>query len=108
MVDKRLKASRAQEKRIASTFGGRVTPGSGNQWHTKNDVRTPKFSFEAKTTTRGQYALKASELETGEKHALADGRDFVFVIEMHGREWVVISREDFELLVTEAGGLGGT
>lgn len=108
MVNERLKASRAQEKRLAASFGGRRTPGSGNQWHTKNDVRTPTMSFEAKTTTKGQYTLKARELEEGEKHALVDGRDFVFVIEMNGREWVVLSMEDFELLKQEAGGLGGS
>lgn len=107
MVDKRLRDSRKQEARLASHFGGRRTPGSGNQWDRKNDVRTETRSFELKTTSKKQYTLKAEELETGERNALLDGRDFVFGIEMNGRTWYVLSEEDFELLVAEAGGLGG-
>lgn len=102
------KASRKQEEAAATRYGGRRTPGSGNQWDRKNDVRTPTISFELKTTTAKQYTLKASELEEGEKHALRDGRDFVFGIEMQGRTWMVISQEDFDLLLEEAGGLGGS
>ncbi len=104
-MDRRLVASRKQENRVANTFGGKRTPGSGNQWHTKNDVRTTTHSFELKTTTKSQYTLKAKELEEGEKNAILDGRDFVFGVEMCGREWVVLSMEDFENLVTEVGGL---
>lgn len=84
---------------MAERFGGRVTPGSGNQWHTKNDVRTPKTSFEMKYTGKSQYILKASELEEGAKNALLDSRDFVFGIEMNGRNWIVISEDDYEYLV---------
>lgn len=93
------KASRRQETRVAKRFGGQVTPGSGNQWARKNDVRTPTTSFEMKYTGKSQYTLKASELEAGEKHALLDGRDFVFGIEMSGRNWIVLSEDDYEALV---------
>lgn len=107
-MDPRIKASRKQENRVAGRFGGRRTPGSGNQWSRKNDVRTAAHSFELKTTGRGQYALKAKELEEGEKNALLDGREFVFGIEMNGRNWIVLAEEDFELLLHEAGGISGT
>lgn len=107
MVDRRLQDSRKQEKRLAEHYGGRRTPGSGNGWVKKNDVRSPDLSIEAKTTAKKQFTLKADDLERGERHALLDGRDFVFVIEMNGREWVVLAREDFDLLRDEAGGLGG-
>lgn len=93
------KQSRRQEERIARTFGGTRTPGSGNTDIRKNDVRSERFSFEVKTTGKKQYILKASELEQGEKHAILDGRDFVFGIEMCGRNWIVISEEDFVTLV---------
>lgn len=48
-----------------------------------------------KWTGKKQYTLKSEELETGERHALADGRDFAFGIEMNGRNWIVISEEDW-------------
>lgn len=83
---------------MADRFGGRPTPGSGNQWARKNDVRTADLSFEMKYTGKKQYTLKASELEEGEKQALLDGRDFAFGIEMNGRNWIVISEDDFEAL----------
>lgn len=102
MVEKRLRGSRDQEKRLAASFGGRRTPGSGNQWDRKNDVRTPDLSIEAKTTTKGQYILKAKELEMGEKNALLDGRDFLFVVEMNGRNWVIMPIEDYENLLEDA------
>jgi hypothetical protein len=105
MVDKRLAASRKQESRVAAHYGGRRTPGSGNQWARKNDVRTETHSFELKTTGKGQYTLKAKELEEGERNALLDGRDFVFGIEMNGRNWIVLAEEDFDLLLHEAGGM---
>lgn len=108
MANQGLKNSRRQEKGLAERYGGRRTPGSGNQWDRKNDVRTSSLSIEAKTTTKGQYILKAKELEEGEKHALLDGRDFVFMVEMNGRNWVVLSQDDFDLLLAEAGGLGGS
>lgn len=98
-----IKASQRQERRIANTFGGRRTPGSGNKWFAKNDVRSQDVSFEVKYTGKKQYTLKASELEQGEKNALIDGRDFVFGIEMNKRNWIVISEEDYITLRTRAG-----
>jgi hypothetical protein len=94
-----LKASQRQEARVARRFGGRRTPGSGNTPFWKNDVRTDDLSFEMKWTGKKQYTLKASELEEGERHALLDGRDFVFGIEMNGRNWIVISEDDFAALL---------
>lgn len=95
--------SQRQEARVAKKFGGRTTPGSGNQWDRKNDVRTPDTSFELKVTGKKQYALKASELELGERNALLDGRDFVFGIELNGRNWIVISEDDYTTLRTQTG-----
>lgn len=93
------KASRRQEKRVADLFDGKVTPGSGNQWNRKNDVRSDTHSFEMKYTGKKQYTLKASELELGERNALLDGRDFVFGVEMNGRNWITISEEDYITLL---------
>ena len=92
------KRSKRQEQRVADRFGGRTTPGSGNGWAQKNDVRTSEISFEMKYTDKKQFTLKADELERGEKHAILDGRDFVFGIEMNGRTWCVISGDEYASL----------
>lgn len=101
---KMLKASQKQERRVAEIIGGRTTPGSGNTWSRKNDVRTDDLSLELKVTSKKQFTLKAAELEQGEKNAVIDGRRFAFGIEMNRRNWIVISEDDFlELRNTPVG-----
>lgn len=100
-MDRRIKASRDQEKRLAREMGGRVTPGSGNGWITKNDVKTEKWSLECKTTTKLSYSLKDSELRLAERQALLEDREMAFVIDMQGRTWVVLSFETFASLAEE-------
>lgn len=68
-----LKRSRLQERRTASRIGGSVNAGSGNQWHTKNDVRNPKESVELKTTTKDGYRITAEEIHKMVTNALIDG-----------------------------------
>jgi Holliday junction resolvase len=94
-----LRASQRQENRIAGRLNGQRTPGSGNGFR-KNDVRTEDLSLEMKYTGKKQFTLKADDLEQGERHAIMDGRDFAFGIEMNGRNWVIISEDDFVLLRT--------
>lgn len=89
-----LKASQRQEDRIAARVGGRRTPGSGNGIR-KNDVRTDDLSLEMKYTGKKQYTLKSDDLVQGHKHALVDGREFVFGIELEGNNWVVLSEDLF-------------
>lgn len=88
--------SRKQEEAGARRFGGRRTPGSGNGWHTKNDVITEDLSIEYKFTDKKSYSLKGKDLVTAEKNALIAGRDMAFIVEIEGREWVVTSRDYFE------------
>lgn len=90
-----MTASQRQEARVAKRFGGTVNSGSGNGPYRKNDVRTPDLSIELKTTAKASYPLKLSELLKAEQHALLDGRDVLFGIELGGRNWYVISEEDY-------------
>ncbi|MGD6750301.1 hypothetical protein [Streptomyces sp. BH105] len=99
MVNRGLKRSQKQEKGLAAKYDGKVSPGSGNGWIHKNDVRNGELSFEAKTTEKSQYPLKLDELKLAEKNALLSGREMVFVIEMGGRNWMVLSQETFDTLL---------
>lgn len=103
----RTRRSRRQEQDAADRLGGRVTPGSGNGWVTKNDVKADDVSVEMKYTDKKSFSLKAEDLRTAEKNALLDGgREFAFIVGFgdvngHGtmvvpREYVVISREYYE------------
>lgn len=90
-----MKRSQAQERRGAASFGGTVNSGSGNGEWRKNDVLTPEFSIEFKRTDKKQYTFKSAELLTAEKHALLDGRIMLFGIELGGRNYVLLTEEDF-------------
>ena len=102
--------SQKQETRLADTLGGRVTPGSGAGWSTKNDVKTESISVEVKYTDKKSYAIKKDDLLKAERQALLDGgREFAFIVgfgEKSGtrmlinREFVLISREFFEDLMS--------
>lgn len=97
-----LKRSQRQERRGARILGGTVNSGSGNGPWRKNDVRTPLFSIEYKTTTKKQFPLKSSDLAKAEENALLDGnRTMLFGIEMAGRTWMVIDEADFLRILSD-------
>lgn len=93
-----LTPSQKQEREVAKENGGRVNAGSGNGWRHKNDVRTPEFSIECKTTSKSSYSLKRSELDLAEKYALADGKDMVFVVDIDGRRYYLMRDYTFHML----------
>lgn len=92
------KASVKQEKKWAEKVGGIRNPGSGNGWRHKNDVREDDFSHELKFTSKSQFTLKLADLLTAEKNALVDGKEMTFVIEMGGRNWVIVADYTFHEL----------
>lgn len=98
-MDRRIKSSRTQEKKLAKDIGGTTIAGSGNGWAVKNDVRNQQWSIECKTTAAASFSLTHRDLINAEKNALLDLRDMAFAIEMRGRTWVVLSRETFLRLI---------
>jgi hypothetical protein len=98
------KRSRQQERRAAKRLGGRTTPGSGNGWVQKGDVHTDDLLVEYKTTNHLSYRLFEDELLEAEREALIAGRDALFGISFgrSGRNWVVMSEEDYLMLRQQA------
>jgi hypothetical protein len=90
-----LKRSRRQEKDTATKFGGRQTPGSGNRWYAKGDVRTPELLIENKYTGKTQVTLKALDLRKICDEATAEGLLPVLGVELSGEHFVVMPRADF-------------
>jgi hypothetical protein len=95
------KDSLTQERRVAKDIGGYPVAASGAGWAVKNDVRNAKWSIECKTTSKQQFTLTHRALTTAETHALLDNREMAFVIEMVGRQWVVLSYENYLQLAGE-------
>jgi hypothetical protein len=102
-MTKPLKKSQDQEKRWALDLGGQTTPGSGNTWSRKNDVRSGRWSIELKTTSKQQFILKHTEISEAERHAVLDGREFAFGIDMAGRSWVLMEASDWHRMREAAG-----
>lgn len=102
-MSEHLKRSQQQERDWAEDMGGRTTPGSGNTWSRKNDVRSDRWSLELKTTSKRQFSLKSEDLRKAERHALLDGREFAFGIEMDGGTWVVMNVHDWHRMREAAG-----
>lgn len=91
--------SRKQEKRVADQVGGKTTPGSGNQWHTRLDVQSASLAIENKRTDTGRYILKATELRRYRILAAKAGKRFVMQVDLSedSRDhYVLIPAEDYE------------
>ena len=101
--DSTRKRSDKQETRLAKSFGGRKTCNSGAKF-SENDVKTPKFSIEAKTTKKKQFTLKLEELKKMERKAPFKKTPlFVLNFEETGDEYILLPISDF----LEMNGLDG-
>ena len=65
------KNSQKQENRLAKEFGGRTTANSGATF-SENDVKTPDFDIEAKTTKSSQFILKVADLKKMQRKCSID------------------------------------
>ena len=94
-----LKKSQRQERDAAAKYGGRVRPGSGNKWHSKGDVITEDSLIEVKYTDKKSFSLKLEELLKIEREALMEDRVPLFGISFSGKNYVVMTEEDYETLM---------
>lgn len=88
-----------QEKDFAKKVGGRVNPGSGSGWRQRQDVRTPDYLWEMKYTGKKQVTIKSGDLEQLRKHALMEDRTPAMHLQVGGRNYVLLSEDDFLALV---------
>lgn len=98
-MDRPQREARRQENDIASRLGGRVTPASGSGG-IKNDVRSPEWSVEIKSTSRKAFPANRDVIETAEKQALRDGRRFALFVAFitpgkPAKRYVLINEADF-------------
>ena len=89
--------SAKQEKRLAKSFGGRTTSNSGAKFG-ENDIKTPDFEIEAKTTYAKQFPLKLETLKSAAKKCPFE-KIPLLIVEFDGGErkdeYVIIERGDF-------------
>ena len=116
-IRRRIKSSQQQEKRGAKQLDGRVQPGSGSQVSAKSDVRVPRkpgvsgvragMLIEYKRTDGKGIRLTTVMLEKNRREALLEGREPLLGLELGGRDYVVVSLEDYLDLKERAGDVVG-
>lgn len=74
---KKNRRARNQEESAATRFGGRRQPGSGNQWHSRGDVRVDDFLLlEAKHTVGKSISITRKIVEKIMSEAANGGQDY--------------------------------
>ncbi len=79
-LEKRDHGTKA-EKHAAKRLGGRVQPGSGNQDHSKADIKLPTFLVEAKSTIYASMVVKHDWLLKVSKEALDISREPALIVQ---------------------------
>ena len=99
MDKKALEEGRKYEKHIAARLGGKLVPGSGNQWHSKLDLGARKFVFSAKWT--GLTSFKITKALVDEIRApivgpggLGPDWTGALVIHVGGVDYAVLALDD--------------
>lgn len=100
----RLRRSRAQEKRDAKDHGGRMQPRSGAGKFAKGDVRTVDLLIENKRTDKESLVIQGAWLDKIRSEAYHDGRVPMIGVDINGREWVMLPKDDYLLDPVSHGG----
>lgn len=101
-----MSSSRQQEKRLSGRMttlekssASRRVPGSGNQWHSKGDVKSSGWLWECKRTDKASIQLRLVDLLKIEAEAIQVGRRAALELELGRRGYVVLPRGVFDELV---------
>lgn len=90
----RKSKSQKQEKKIAESVGGSVTPGSGNKWYAKGDVSSALWLIENKRTDKDSFILKFDTLRRLIVQATLAGKKPMLQLEMGEHHFVIITLDE--------------
>lgn len=89
------RASQHHERRLEKAINGKRTAASGAFWSRKGDVRSDDLLVEHKYTAAKSISLTHTVLDKIRTEAIMDGRMPVLAFHLCGRDYVVISEDDF-------------
>jgi hypothetical protein len=99
-----LRKSQEHERRLAKKYDGQRSAGSGSFWSRKGDVRSDKLALEHKYTgNKKSLTVKKEWLDTVEKDAIKDSRMPVLAFHLGGRDYFILTEDDFTELAELAG-----
>ena len=88
------------EKRLAEKYDGTRNAGSGSFWARKNDVRSSIFLIEHKyTSAKKSLSVKVEWLNEVWSNAVKEGLIPVLAFHLGGRNYVILTEDDFDELV---------
>lgn len=85
-----VKRAEKQERHLAAEMRGKRQPGSGNQPHSKGDVKTSRFLIDCKFTDSGQYILRDRDIEKLRREALFERREWCFQVNIGCHRVVIL------------------
>lgn len=95
--------SKRHENRLAKKYDGQTNAGSGSFWSRKGDVRADRFVFEHKyTAAKKSLSIKAEWLRTILNIGLMEDKVPVLAFHLDGRNYMVLTEDDFDALVERA------
>ena len=88
------KKSQKKENSRAKELGGKVQPGSGNQFFAKGDIKLENYLIEHKYTDNKSYSITLSTFKKIEKEAQALLKNPAMIIEIRDTKFVLLRYND--------------
>jgi hypothetical protein len=84
------------EKYIANILGGKLVPGSGNQWHSKSDVTANGLRISCKAAAKRNWSQTREQLSEAIDYTQGTGEIPVLSLEdVDGEQLIVMRLSDF-------------
>jgi hypothetical protein len=83
------------ESKTAKDFAGKLTPSSGNKWHSPGDVKNELFLIDSKTTVKKSYSISIETWDKLCEEAAFSDRIPMLSLQLGEFELVVLSKADF-------------
>lgn len=89
------------EKKLAALVGGRLTPGSGNQWFAKGDISTRVVKWWLKHTGKQSFTISKAILREAIVAANEEGAIPAWAFDIAGEDFILMRGNDFRMLQEE-------
>lgn len=93
------------EEQVAAELNGKITPGSGNQWHSQGDVITLTHVISCKQTAKTSFTVTKDDWREVEKIAAGKAKGPAMALEIDNLKLVVISYEEYVAYLNEMGAI---
>lgn len=88
------------EDELSREFGLEKVPGSGNQWHSKLDLKGRGFRWSLKSTSKDSFSIKKEDIDEAIRACFGQGGDssiplWAFRVGDREHDMIMMRKEDF-------------